>query len=114
MFDNLRDMDSGESFVNKITEAEQKTLPKKRRVLRFRSPIYLDIVDKRIEKFGEDDPLQARLVEFLQQNTDADNPQKASYLVRAFVRDADNREYRVRVPKTLVNLIRNIQLKHDE
>ncbi len=112
MFDNLRDEDSGESLLRSITDESQKTLsPKKKRVIRFRSPIDItrSIVEWRLERFLQEESLREGSIDF-DDTRDLDKP---VYLVRAFVRDADNREYSARVPKILVNLIRNIQLKHN-
>lgn len=126
MFDNLRDLDPDDFFEDQEIEKVQKTPQKTKKVLRFRSPIYIDIVrtrvEKRIEKLLNDDPLQARLAEFIQRESsqvsldvdDVNELRKTVHFVRAFVRDSDNHEYSIRVPKYLVNLIRNIQLKHDE
>lgn len=71
--------------------------------LRLRSPIYT-------VRLEDEDPLQARLIEFLERDTDS-NKASIVQLVHAFVRDSNNREYNFRVPKYLVNLFKETHLE---
>ncbi len=110
MFDNLKDLDLDDFLEDQEAEKPPKTPQKIKKILRLHSPIY---------KYVSEDPLQERLAEFiiwgnLQQGINIDNPHKTVYLVRAFVRDSDNSEYSIRIPKYLVNLIRNAQLIQNE
>ncbi len=115
MFDNLRDLDP--SFYEEGPEEPNKPPVKKKKVLHFRWPIHNIL--KWSPKYPNDDPLQERLLEFMERGDVTpleeieveDLHRGKAYLVRVFVEDADGREYAVPIPEFLKTLNKELRRK---
>lgn len=95
MFDNLREPDDSSSYEEDYVP-EKPLNQKKKKVIRFRFPIYIDssfLVEQALEEYLTSETIYEETISY--------SPMKPNdvFLTRAYVRDAEGRTYKAYIPQ---------------